>query len=617
MCGFIVCIGAQSTSIDDTNFRAALGLLSRRGPDQTGYFRRPNVLVGTTRLMTVRDTSDGDQPFVLEEEQALICFNGFLANYSELRGVLEAKGLIFKGVSEAELILRGFLALGADILELMRGMWAFVIVRFDVGEFFVCRDRLGIKPLYQHSAQTGYVVYSSEIKAINRLLKNMKPRVNAISVGRYLARGWSDDTHFTFYDDIYHFPAGSYYWKKGERATQKNYWRLRVGSGVCRESSLEEFKGRLFEVGRLNLDSDFALGVPLSGGVDSSGLLGLAKYWGATEKVTAYTLDVPGSESEVPVARETAEFLGISHDVVEFNETTDLEVACSQAVFANDGPLNGINSVYQFLLRKRMNEDGKRIVLTGDGADEIFGGYKKFMLSFLAQYPQNERANFFRKNLNLGVPEVRELSRQVAHFTMLHRSNRFHQRHEVGLGVISEDISNILFDSMNHEGFCQPATQPRMDPLIRNNPFFHDLASHIFVRYLPYILRMEDHLSSYWSLESRVPYLDHELIGAAWKLDSSYFIRNNQQKFLLRESLRGILPQSVLENATKVRKPGSNSHAVYKILGDQLEEMLFNYRGDMLSSAALNLFRQDRNRGALERSYLWMRVFFYLTWIGS
>lgn len=616
MCGFIVAIGPQSAGIDNADFRAALALLSRRGPDQNGYFRRPDILVGATRLMTFRETSDGDQPLILEEEQALICFNGFLANSSELRSLLQSQGLIFEGVSEAELILRGFLALGSDIVDYMRGMWAFIIVRFDVGDFFVCRDRLGIKPLYKYTAPNGLIVYSSEIKAINRLIDNSKPRVNVISMGRYLARGWADDNVSTFYDDISHFPAGSYYWKRRESATQKNYWSLRIGTGNRQESSFEEFKSRLFEVGSLNVDTDFAIGVPLSGGVDSSGLLGLAAHWGASEKVTAYTLRVPGSKSEVTTARETAAFLGINHQVVDFDETTDLAAACSQAVFANDGPLNGVNSVYQFMLRKRMNDDGQRIVLSGDGADEVFGGYRKFIFSFLAQYPLQKRTNFLRENLNLSDAEVEEMCRQVADFELQHRSNRFHQKNEVGLGVISPDISNMLFGSMNREGFCQPSTQPRMDPSLRNNPFFHDLASHILLRYLPYILRMEDHLSSYWSMESRVPYLDHKLIEAAWKLDSSYFVRNDQQKFLLRESLRGIVPEAVLSNPNKVRKPGSNSQVVYNILGDQLEEMLINYRGDLLSSASLNQFRRDRNEGALGRSYLWMRVFFYLTWMG-
>jgi asparagine synthase (glutamine-hydrolysing) len=523
-------------------------IITYRGPDEQGAAVEGRAALGMRRLSII-DLKCGQQPIYTEDGNLFIVFNGEIYNYRELKSELESLGHRFKTNSDTETILHAFEEFGANCLEKLRGMFAFAIWNKREETLFLARDRVGKKPLFYTITEKGTFVFGSELKVL--LAHGETKRViDFAALDAYLTFGYVPEEFCIFKNVEKLAPAHYLFFKNGKIETKK-YWDFSYEK-IAEVKSENEYVERLRELIReaveIRLISEVPLGAFLSGGVDSSTIVGMMSR---ISKKPVKTFSIGFNEDsfdELKYARIAAKHFGTEHH--EFIVTPTLMETVDELVWHFDEPFADPSSLPTFMVSK-MARDFVTVVLSGDGGDELFAGYTRYVTdkkrSGLEKLP-----GALRKNL------LKPLSRALPHGA---KGKNY-------LYNSSLDAVDRYIDSVSHFNF--PARNALYsDAFLANLNGDFGSGENVFRRiagkistgnatdnllyldsktYLPGdILTKVDRMSMATSLEARVPLLDHKLIEFVTSIPTALKLKNLETKYIFRQAVRGLVPDEILD----------------------------------------------------------------------
>ena len=561
MCG--ICGIALSSRSDRRVERRALermrDVLRHRGPDDSGLFLDGNVGLGHQRLSIV-DVAGGHQPMLSNDENLCIVYNGEVYNHPTLREELEARGCRYRTRCDTETVLHLYARHGSEAPRYLRGMFAFAIWDRRRRELFLARDRFGVKPLYYVLTTDGCLYFASEIKALLQA-NAVRPQLNAAALPDYLANHAPSGVD-TLFEGVRRLPAGSMLrWRDGTVHVEQ-YWDLRPafhsGDGPTRRDDdlVAEFGSRFREAVRLRLMADVPLGVFLSGGIDSA----------AIAATMSELVDAPVRTFSVAFAEREANELVYARLVAERFHTDHHEVVVSPAEFFSmlgrlvwheDEPIAHPSSIALYFV-SRLAAEHVKVVLTGEGSDEMLAGYGRYRTTVYNAALGRRLERFTPQLLRSAVRSLIEV--------LSHRSALGRKFKRTSL-YLPADLTSLYFD--NFAVFSRAWQQELLLPTLRDrigapalNPYAvqhshledaerESLLSRLLYvdvkTYLHELLMKQDQMSMAASLESRVPFLDHPLAEFAAALPDRLKLHGWTTKHILREAMRGILPTAILE----------------------------------------------------------------------
>jgi asparagine synthase (glutamine-hydrolysing) len=385
MCGFCGVIGpAAASRVDDIG--AMTRTLDHRGPDDSGVFstrfesrgRNLALALGHTRLSILDLSERGHQPMVTDDEAFVISYNGEVYNFRELRAELEKQGLRFRSDSDTEVVLQAYRAWGLDALARLNGMFAFALWGRAARRLLLARDRTGIKPLYYRWAG-GMLSFGSELRAL-RAHSGFRARLERRALATYLRLGWLTGPQTLYADTFRLLPGHALIWQDGDVATHR-FWQLsdhgeRTRAPRSFEASVDELEQVLGSAVEGCLISDVPLGAFLSGGIDSSAVVALMKER-ARGPVRTFSIGFAEREfDEAPQAKQVARHLGTEHTELYVDRRAALRVL-DELPAVYDEPLADPSAIPTLLLCK-LTRGHVTVALSGDGGDELFGGYDRY-----------------------------------------------------------------------------------------------------------------------------------------------------------------------------------------------------------------------------------------------
>ncbi|MEK7403714.1 MAG: asparagine synthase (glutamine-hydrolyzing) [Acidobacteriota bacterium] len=525
--------------------RATLSLL-HRGPDQHGFHHSPHVSLGAVRLKII-DLETGDQPMASTDGDTLIVFNGEIYNHRELRAELEARGHRFRTRSDTEVLLRAFLEWDTGCFPRLRGMFAVALWSESRRRLVLARDRLGIKPLY-FCRRGGELYFGSELKAILEH-PEVERRLNLPGLDYYLSLNYVPCPH-TLIEGIEKLPPAHWLeWRDG-RIRSEAYWKLEFRPRRWRlQEAKEELDLLLREAVREHLISDVPLGVWASGGLDSSTVLHYAAAQTAS-RLKTFSISFRGrSFDESHYFRLAADRFGTEHYELDLNPEQDLAGAVEQMAYYSDEPSADAGALPVWFL-SRMSREHVTVALSGEGADELFGGY--------LTYRADHWARLLRR---VPAPARRLACRLLRHWPVSDDKISFEYKlkrllegsllapeeaHCYWNGAFSPAQKRELYPSYNgwngHLGLR--ANHARQAGHVNQFLWFDQLC------YLPDdILYKVDRMSMAHSLEVRPAFLDHRIVEFAASLPENFKVRGRTLKFILRELMKDRLPPPILRRA--------------------------------------------------------------------
>lgn len=497
---------------DEEKIALMQGTLSHRGPDAQGTFFDESVSLGHTRLSIIDLSEQANQPMYSDDSNLVIVYNGEIYNFLDLRHELGGD-YTFKTKSDTEVILAGYKKWGKQVFEKLNGMFAMAIYDKSSGELVLARDRAGIKPLYYHLSD-GKFVFASELKAI---LKHDIPRkLNASAFNRYMRILYSPEPE-TLIENIYKLPPGSVLtFKAGQIKINKFEEETVAPSKLSYREAVLEARERVMRAVERQMVADVPAGVYLSGGIDSSAILFSALQVNPNIESFSIGFELEAGEEEgkfnadLELARRTASFFGAKHHtlMVSSKEACDtFEKAVTQVDDLVSNP-----TAIPMLLLSAFAKERVSVVLSGNGGDELFGGYDRYRQALLARfvYPKQELFSklMFQKDDLLGRVVSREVMRPMSEVENFFREKYFQTQDGFVESLMKVDRRSWLVDQA---------------------------------------FSLSDRLSMANALEERVPFLDNELVSFAESLPRSYKVGLFRTKKVLKDAFKGDLPDFLFD----------------------------------------------------------------------
>ena len=552
MCGIFgaVRLGAQRTALPDAD--RGTDVLTHRGPDERGVWRGDGVTLGMRRLSII-DLANGQQPIWNEDRTVCIIYNGELYNFLELRPQLEARGHVFRTHTDTEVVLHAFEEWGPECLRRLNGMFAFAIWSERDRSLFLARDRIGEKPLY-YFRDPERLVFASEIKAIiedHRVPRRLSPA----GLSNYLTFGHAV-APLTMFEGIFKLLPGHYLRVRDGNVTQTRYWD--IGSEPpdppaprSEAEQAERILALLDDSVKRRMVADVPVGAFLSGGVDSSAVTALmARHASGPVKTFSVGFTVGGAYNELADARRVAAFLGTEHHELRV-EHVDLVETLRTLVYHYDEPF-GDEAGFPVYLLSQFARQHVKVVLGGDGADELFGGYRRYAADQFAgayQLLPDVVTDKWIPALVDRLPRLRRLKRTVRTLPIADPARRYASWLEV---FTQEAQAELLL----------PELRSRMeahDPLAVYPQHYRALngfAANDHLNRLMYVdtktwladayMEKLDKATMACSLEARLPLLDHRLVELAFALPGRSKIRGWSTKRVFKRAVRSLVPPEVL-----------------------------------------------------------------------
>jgi asparagine synthase (glutamine-hydrolysing) len=592
MCGIVAAVSKQG-GIDATAVRRATGRLRHRGPDSQHVWTAPNgrAALGHARLSII-DLTTGDQPIANEDERLRIVANGELYDFERIRCELEREGHVFRTRSDSEIALHLFEDRGARSLHSLRGEFAFAIWDARDGQLFAARDRFGIKPLY-YTVHDGTFYLASEVKALAEL-----------GVPIRWDRETLFDVHFvshppdrSLFAGIYQLPPASYLLTDGEHVRVIPYWDWDYPTADRTESTddgrewIERLKHSFEEAVRLRLRADVPVACYLSGGIDSCAVIGVASRL-SPRPLRAYTLSFDHADyDEGDLARDQARKSGAEFCRIDVR-SEHMADHFSDAIYHAERPFANAHAIAKFLLSRAVRDSGIKVVLTGEGSDEIFAGYPHFRRDLLL-YGSNgldpavkaqllaELDGANRVSAGTLLPQGSTALDSVQHILGFVPSN-LEGWAQIGAGLLR------VADDGFREAFSDRDTFRVMLSCLdveRQLAGRHPVNQALYIwgkTMLPnYILsNLGDRMEMAHSVEGRLPFLDHHVVEEAARMPVSMKIRGMTEKYVLREAAKDVLTDAVY---TRQKHPFMSPPATI-----QQDGRLYAFLQDTLRSRALD-----------------------------
>jgi asparagine synthase (glutamine-hydrolysing) len=538
MCG-IAGFTHDGRGFDESVIRRMTASIRHRGPDRQGCWWSPDAALGAVRLQVI-DLDGGDQPFHAgngQDGQPLIVYNGEIYNFAELRRELEALGHRFRSRCDTEVALRAFLEWDTACFERFRGMFAMAIWSQREKRLVLARDRIGIKPLY-FSRLGRDIVFGSELKAIFAHPR-VERKLDRAALHDFLALNYVPGPR-TLVEGIEKLPPGNFLeWRDGiVRVTP--YWTLHFApdATIDETSAAEELDRLLREAVREHLVSDVPLGVWASGGIDSSTLVHYAAELGARPLKTFSIAFESKSCDERPWFRQIAALYGTEHHEFELLPTTaDLNSTIEKFAYYSDEPSADAGALPVWFLSK-MSREHVTVALSGEGGDELFGGYLTYRADALAR-PLRRMPRFLRRAALRTARKLLPVSDAKIGFE--YKLKRFLEG-----SLLDPDAAHLFWNG----SFSGAARHWRLYDGLPAASEIGFLNRYMFADQLAYLpddlLCKVDRMSMAHSLEVRPPLLDHRIVEFAARLPERLKIRGSYQKAILKRAMKGKLPDAIL-----------------------------------------------------------------------
>ncbi len=550
MCGLLGIVTYEDTKIEKGNFIKALDKISYRGPDHTGTFFNDNISLGHTRLAIVDLDARSNQPFFSDDRTITLLFNGEIYNYNEVRETLIRKGVAFHTQSDTEVVIKSYQCWGVNCLQKLKGMFAICLVDFNRQEMLIARDRMGEKPLFYCQAENKLIV-ASEIKAILPLLAK-KPGIDRTAILDYLTYGFVPNPK-TAYSNIRKVRPGEYIVFSIRDPQQKRkdfYYRIAEKIEFNRNYKFDGLKEEFFSI--INSVSpqisncDVPYGAFLSGGVDSSIACWALK--GVDKNVCTYTIGFDNKNfDEREYASLVANHLGLQNIQKEVS-FDDLENVYSTLVRVFDEPFNDHSFVPTYYVSKAAKQFNT-VVISGDGADELFGGYRK--------YPKIVKLEQWQSVFGFALKGAKLTSSLLPN-----ESDVKQQLYRLGI-VGSELFSDLMALVFKKRELISILGQELKSELAHYNPYHiideylseipNDYSYLQKLRYLDLKLTLPDdmlvkvdRMSMYNSLEVRPLFLHPDIVDFALKLPDALISTADTSKVFLKKIMHNILPSEIL-----------------------------------------------------------------------
>ncbi len=589
MCGIFGLID-KNGGVKPAALENAAGVLKHRGPDSRNYWINSQKTVGLGHArLSIIDIEGGTQPLHNEDRTIYAVVNGEIYDFERIREDLKIKGHVFLTASDSELVIHLYEEYGLDSVKEMRGEFAFILWDEKLQLLFAGRDRFGIKPVY-YSQKNGKLFIASEIKAI--LAAGLQPYWDIESLYISSFMGFIPLQNRTFFRDIYQIPPGCIltYGNGGlkiDKYWDFNYPTMEEHQEISEAEAVESFRSIFEESVKLRLRADVPVGVYLSGGIDSCSILGtVAKIKGPGTRAFTISFD-DAVYDEFSVAREMAELTGTELNC--YNMTSALLVNnFTKSIYHGETIMANLHSVAKFILSKHVRDAGYKVVLTGEGSDEIFAGYAHF-----------------RQDMLLHDPVYGENSKMIPALSRLNNNNPASRGLLIANRIKKQD--NTITDTL---GFFPAWLMPFMRGAIKGSTYFNKKNFSKFENIDPYgallsgidvenelrgrhvlnqslylwsklilpnylLSNLGDRMEMGHSIEGRVPFLDHKLVEFVTGLPVYYKIRRNlQEKYLLREALKPVLTKTVYERQKHpfLAPPiaGDKKNPVFRFMSDYI-----------------------------------------------
>ncbi len=550
MCGITGFVN-QNKRMRDAQAAAVLGemcrVITHRGPDDQGTLVEAGVALGMRRLSII-DLAGGHQPMSGCNKSTSIVFNGEIYNYRELRRELEARGHTFSTNSDTEAIVHAYEEHGERCVETLRGMFAFALWDSGRRKLFIARDRVGKKPLYYTVTPEGTLVFGSELKSL-LAHPEVRREVSLEAVDAYLSFGYVPDP-LAIFRDTHKLPPGHHLTFERGHVSVRSYWDFDFEHDEDRRSEedyLEELRELLDEAVRVRLVADVPLGAFLSGGVDSSTVVGLMSR-AIDRPVKTFSIGFhEDSYNELKYARLAAQRFGTDHH--EFIVTPDICSVVDELVWHFDEPFADSSAIPTYMVSKMAREHVK-VVLSGDGGDELFAGYTRYVID-------RKRSGFTR------VPEsIRRGVMQPLGRALPHGAWGRNLIHNVALEPLDRYIEEVsVFTRLNKRALYTHDFKGHFNGNGGAAQLFHEHAARVTSSdelnrllyldsktYLPGdILTKVDRMSMANSLEARVPLLDHKLIEFVTRIPASLKMKGFETKHIFKRAVADLVPAEILQ----------------------------------------------------------------------
>ena len=609
MCGIAGLVyqrGAQHDAL--VAVRRMIALQRHRGPDGEGFYDTPGASLGHCRLAIIDLSDAGHQPMRDPSGRYCLTYNGEIYNYLELANELRALGHCFRSHSDTEVLLTAYRQWGEACLARLRGMFAFAIWDEQERRLFAARDRLGIKPFHYWTDGQGRLAFASEIKALLALVPTV--RVNRRLAQAFLAWNLLDhEAAETMFEGIWRLPPGhALTWEPDRGLSLQRYWHLEVNNDLetppaCQAALIAEFRARFEESVALHLRSDVPVGTCLSGGLDSSSIVCTVSaelhrrgIWREDWQHTfSACFDDPRLD-ERPYIAAVAEATGCQTHFV-FPRGEWLQRDLHALLWHQEEPVGGFGVYSQYCVARLAREQGLKVLLDGQGADEQLAGYRKFILTYVRQLL---RARHYLRAMQetlafAASPAILRTSSLVDGRRYLFRS--------------APELTQLWPADTLPE---RPATLGLGDGLGRR------IEADLLHFSLPPLLRYEDRNTMAFGIESRVPFIDHVLVEWLATLPADMRLRGGWTKYILRQALADVLPAKIRVRKSKLGFATPDSAWLASPLAEWLRSTLHTpqYLDDVVDVQGVQhlLTQHLTGQRSLAVETLLLRLALYETW---
>ncbi|MDE6845122.1 MAG: asparagine synthase (glutamine-hydrolyzing) [Lachnospiraceae bacterium] len=561
MCGIAGIINKQNGRVDEAEIRKMNDIMAHRGPDSEGIYIDHNIGLGHRRLSIVDLTDSGSQPMISYDRRFVLIFNGEIYNYIELKEELQKEGAKFCTETDTEVIIEAYRYWGKECSQCFNGMWSIVLYDTMRKQVFISRDRFGVKPLYIYESEEE-IIFASEIKCITAIRPQEK-LADITQIARYLRGVQEDLDEHTFYRNIHNFPKSHnmIYDLHTKTKEYQKYWEINVAEFQNRwkyGNPYKKFRELLEDSIRIRLRADVEVGASLSGGLDSSTIVGISckKFHTKMHTFSSIYNEKNCDEREfIDCMNEYAD--AIPHYIYP-EQSEDIMQDIKDLIYYHDGPCHSASPYSGYCVYRGVDKQVK-VLLDGQGADELFGGYLTF---YNAKLKELLRKNTFSSKIqavklvlsvqNEWPDKMYLLNKDLLLKTLGARGYRElkKERERKGFRKVSDVKIKYKdgFDTIDLENNLQ-----------KNGSIVSELDKDLYLRFwykiLPRILHDVDRNSMARSLEVRLPFLDYRLVEFSYTLPDQYKIRGRWTKYIMRKSCKKYLPREIFRRRSKMGFP--------------------------------------------------------------
>ncbi len=538
MCGISGIVNRQDNSVSKQEIESITTSIAHRGPDDQGLFLENNFALGHRRLSIIDLSKEGHQPMAYLDRYVIV-YNGEIYNYKELKKQLEAHGYRFRSQTDTEVLLAAYDYWGSDALKQFNGMWSFALYDREEKKLFCSRDRFGIKPFYYTITEEVFA-FGSEIRQLLSFQESVYADENAIL--DYLLFNLEGHDEKTFFDGIKRLPPGSfmvYDLESHDYSIQEYYDIHRQLAGVLKKRDADDLpvlQKSLLHSLKLRLRSDVQVGTCLSGGLDSSTITAMAAEMyqgrGRIKSITASSLD-PGND-ETSYAEMVAKHCNVEHYTV-LPTKEDFVASIDEVLDTQEEPFYDPSVFMEFFVMREAARHGVKVMLDGQGSDEILFGYEYNYQVLLATYLKRFRlGRFFALMKNLKTYRYSRM--RIAIQSVLYLFPRIRAFRQYKNRLVKKEYAPL--NRFLKQFVFRDILEFQIDQLTRTN--------------VPRYLKYQDKSSMHHSVESRVPFLDYRFVEAALKTENEEKFREGYLKYPLRKIAENMLPPQIAWRTDKI-----------------------------------------------------------------